>query len=253
MPQYIIGRCPICQEELAATKLTCRHCGLELSNDFSLNKFSYLSETELAFLECFIKNSGNLKEVQKNLHLSYPSAKKKLIQVQKNLGFDILSEEKAEPEKILEELPIYNDESCLIKSIKEKLNAQRGIASVPLPKGGSFQIYYEEFGNGLYATNLPHNRILTWKAFDSALELLQKNKGRAIKGNAMKGKLGSTALPLNSLEGYIAFTAYGAKKGDSCLRTVSAVSAILEWSGLCQNRYGYVELASLPYDRPKTS
>lgn len=244
MPQYIIGHCPICGEDLAATRLTCRHCGLELSKDFTLNKFSYLNETELEFLECFIKNSGNLKEVQKNLHLSYPFAKKKLLQVQKSLGLAPACEEKEEPEHILARLPVYNDESSIVKHIKEKLNGLGGLASIPLSKGESFQIYYEEFGSGLYATNLPRNRILTWKAFDSAIELLVKNNGRAKKGNAMKGRLGSQALPFDSLEGYIAYSAYGAKEGDSCLRIISSVSAILEWSGLCTNGYGYVELNS---------
>ena len=78
MAQNIIGTCPICKEKLVASKLSCRGCGLELTNDFALNKFSYLSNDELAFIELFLQESGNLKEIQKQLKLSYPAAKKQL-------------------------------------------------------------------------------------------------------------------------------------------------------------------------------
>ncbi len=244
MSQNIIGHCPICNEELVATKLTCRHCGLELSNEFSLNKFSYLKPEELEFIECFIKQSGNMKEVQRHLHLSYPAARRKLGEVQYALGFDTALPEKKKPEPIVRELPVYQDESTVVRTIKKKLNKAGGLASITLPKGETFQIYYDEFETGLYATNLPHSRILTWKAFDSAIELLVKKDGTASKGNAMKGKLGSNELPLDSLEGYVAFHAYGVKKGESCLRTISSLAAILEWTGLCENGYGVVVLKS---------
>ncbi|MEG1459055.1 MAG: DUF2089 family protein, partial [Acetivibrio sp.] len=222
-------------------KLTCHHCGLELSNDFTLNKFSFLSQEELAFVECFLFFGGNLKGVQKQLHLSYPAAKKRLSQVQEHLGLKPEEEEKI-LEPTLKKLPLYRDESSTVRKIKEKLNRSGGIATLPLPKGEPFQIYYEDYGNGILATNLPHSRTLTWSAFDYAVTLLEKNGGKAAKGNAMKGKLGSAGLPLDSLEGYVAYHAYHIKKGESCLRTISSLSAILEWAGLCKNGYGYVEL-----------
>ena len=78
MSQNIIGTCPICKEKLIASKLSCKSCGLELTNDFILNKFSYLSNDELVFIELFLQESGNLKEIQKQLKLSYPAAKKQL-------------------------------------------------------------------------------------------------------------------------------------------------------------------------------
>lgn len=242
MSQHIIGNCPVCKNELVATKLSCHHCGLELSNDFILNKFSFLSEEELAFVECFLRFSGNLKEVQKQLHLSYPSAKKRLSLIQEHLLLNPETNTKKALDPTLKHLPIYQDESKIIHCIKERLNQSGGIATIPLSKGDTFQIYYEDYGNGILATNLPHNRTLTWKAFDCAVSLLKKSGGKAPKGNAMKGKLGSKDLPLDSIEGYVAFYAYGAKKGDSCLRMISSLSAILEWSGICKNGYGYLEL-----------
>ncbi|MFA9466710.1 MAG: DUF2089 domain-containing protein [Velocimicrobium sp.] len=242
MSQHIIGHCPVCKKELVATKLTCHNCGLELSNDFTLNKFSFLSEDELEFVELFIHYGGSLKEIQRQLHLSYPSAKKRLVKAQEALGFHIEKNETSSFEPVITNLAIYQNESSTIKSIKDKLNQSGGMAMVYLPKGDAFQIYYEEFGNGIYASNLPHQRILTWRAFDCVIQLLEKNNGTASKGNAMKGKLGSIYLPLNSVEGYVAFHAYGTKMGESCLRIISPLAAILEWAGICTNGYGYISL-----------
>lgn len=242
MSQHIIGHCPVCKEKLVATRLTCRHCGLELSNDFMLNKFSFLSEEELEFAELFIHYGGNLKAIQKQLHLSYPAAKKHLTKVQEKLDLRQEPTSASVFEPVVHNLPVYEDETEAIKKIKEKLNAMGGIATLPLSKGSSFQIYYEDFGNGIHATNLPHSRVLTWSAFNCAVELLTKCQGQAVKGNAMKGKLGSAALPLDSVEGYVACHAYGAKTGDSCLRTISSLSAILAWADICVNGYGFLQL-----------
>lgn len=248
MAQKLIGSCPVCSNPLTATRLTCQKCGLELSNDFTLNRFSYLTEKEMEFLQVFIKTGGNLKEIQKLLHLSYPSVKKLLLRLQTalNLTPDIEPEEDLEPmPSPIKKLPIYKDESLIIQTIKEKLNAEDGTALIHLPKGGTFHICYEEFGTGLLAGNLPKSRVLTWTAFDCAMKLLTQKaqeNSRVKKGNAMKGKLGSADLPLDSLEGYVAYYAYGAKKGASCLCTVSTLCAILDWTGLARNGYGYISL-----------
>lgn len=241
MSQHIISHCPVCQEPLVATRLTCRHCGLELSNDFSLNRFSYLSEGSLTFIETFIRCSGNLREVQKELHLSYASAKGILLQAQKELG---LIEEKPAPalEPAITALPVYEDESPAVRAIKTKLNHTHGLAILKTSRGKTFSICYEEYGNGIYASNLPKSRMLSWTAFDKAIELLEQKNGAAPKGLAMKGRLGEPELTLDTVEGYVAFHAFGVKKGESTIRTISALAAILSWAGICENGYGYLRL-----------
>lgn len=244
MSQNIIGHCPVCHEALVATRLSCRHCGLELSNDFSLNRFSYLSEGSLTFIETFIKCSGNLKEVQKELHLSYASAKKVLKEAQKELG--LTDDKPAVPvEPAITALPVYEDESSTVQAIKNKLNRSHGQAKLATSRGKEFYIYYEEYGNGIFASNLPKSRMLSWTAFDKAVELLEKKGGTAPKGLAMKAKLGEPELTLDTVEGYVAFHAFGVKKGESTIRTISALAAILEWAGICENGYGYLKLRTL--------
>ena len=241
MPQNIIGQCPVCHEALIATRLSCRHCGLELSNDFTLNRFSCLTEGSLVFIETFIKCSGNLKEVQKELHLSYSSARRILKEAQKELG---LLKEQPVPvsEPAISALPIYEDESATVQTIKRKLNRAKGLAQLTTSRGKIFSIYYEEYGNGIYASNLPKSRMLTWTAFDRAVELLEAKGGAAPKGLAMKARLGESELTTDTVEGYVAYHAFGVKKGESTIRTISALAAILEWAGICENGYGYLRL-----------
>lgn len=240
MSQPFLTSCPSCRHPLIATRLSCRNCGLELSNEFSLSPFLSLSREEQQFLSLFLQTEGNLKELQQTLNLSYPAVKKKLQTLKHHLG--LASSSAPEIEIVLKELSVYQSDSHTVKQIKRRLNAKKGKASIALPRGNSFYIYYEEYGTGLLATNIPRNRILTWNAFDSAVSLLKKKGGRAEKGNAMKARLGEPALSLDSVEGYVAAHAYGVKEGESTLRTISSLSAILEWAGICKNGYGYLEL-----------
>lgn len=242
MAQKMVAVCPVCKEKLIASKLSCKSCGLELRNDFALNKFSYLCSEDLAFIELFLQENGNLKELQKQMKLSYPAAKKQLEKIKQQLGLTAAKEKPVIIEPVIRMLPVYEDDRLPVRRIKEKLNLCDGIALLTLPKGKTFQIYYEEFGSGICATNLPSSRPLPWSAFENAIELLTHSGGKAQKGNAMQGKLGSAALPFDSVEGYVAAHTFHMKKGDSCPRMISSLSAILEWAGLCKNGYGYLEL-----------
>ena len=240
MPQPFLTSCPSCRHSLIATRLSCRSCGLELSNEFALSPFLSLSEEEQQFLSLFLQTEGNLKEIQQTLNLSYPAVKKRLQALKQHLGLSAPSA--PEIEISVKELSVYHSDSPAVKQIKRKLNAKKGKASISLPRGKNFFICYEEYGTGLFASNIPKNRILTWNAFDSAISLLKRKGGRAEKGNAMKARLGEPALSLDSVEGYVAAQAYGVKKGESTLRIISSLSAILEWAGICKNGYGYLEL-----------
>lgn len=245
MSQEVIGHCPICNHQLVATKLSCNHCGLELSNEFSLSKFSYLSAKDLHFVEMFLRCRGNFKELQTTLNISYPTATKQLDSILGQLGYQpVIKDTKQNVEVILSALPIYDDESKTVQAIKKKLNSHKGKATLSLTRGKHFEIYYESFGNGIIATNLPSGHVLTWKAFDTAVELLQNNHRRAKKGQAMKGKLGDKELTLDTVEGYVAYHAYDIPIGSSVLRTITPLAAILDWSGVCNNCYGYLELKS---------
>jgi len=103
----VIGECPICKGELFVTKLKCNTCHTELSGEFTLSKFNHLSKEDLYFIEVFVKNRGSIKQVEKELGVSYPTVKKNLDDVITSLGYfvsDDAEEEKVKQDEILEKL-----------------------------------------------------------------------------------------------------------------------------------------------------
>lgn len=92
----IISRCPVCDGELKVTRLKCGACETVIENDFALSKFDYLSDDELHFTETFIKCRGNIKEVEKELGISYPTVRSRLDGVIKKLGYEDTSRQDEE-------------------------------------------------------------------------------------------------------------------------------------------------------------
>ena len=74
----LISKCPACHGTLRVTTLQCPDCGMELRNTFDLGPFDRLDKERFEFLITFLKDRGNLKEVQSDMQISYPTAKKKL-------------------------------------------------------------------------------------------------------------------------------------------------------------------------------
>ena len=79
-------KCPVCGHDLVITKLTCGVCASEMTGEFTQNKFSLLSSKDVEFIEVFIRNRGNIKDVERELGVSYPTVRSMLDQVISNLG-----------------------------------------------------------------------------------------------------------------------------------------------------------------------
>ena len=88
MKKQIVGNCPVCNDLLYVTELQCESCDTKIQGEFYLSKFSYLAKEHLYFIEVFIKNRGNIKAIEKELGISYPTVKKSLDDVIKSLGYD---------------------------------------------------------------------------------------------------------------------------------------------------------------------
>lgn len=88
MKQEVIGKCPICGDELFATRLSCNTCNTNIEGEFSLCNFCKLTGEEKQFIEIFIKSRGSIKEIERELGISYPTVKGKLDSLIKSLGYD---------------------------------------------------------------------------------------------------------------------------------------------------------------------
>lgn len=107
MKKKLLGTCPVCDGKLVVSELTCKDCGTKIKGEFNLSKFDYLSGELQEFALIFIKNAGNIKSVERDLNISYPTVKKNLDELIKNLGFDtvnIIPEEKMTRTEILRAL-----------------------------------------------------------------------------------------------------------------------------------------------------
>ena len=85
----VIGRCPICSENLEVTRLHCRSCDTELSGHFALGRLYHLRPDQLAFVETFIKCEGKIKRVEQEIGLSYPAVRARLNEVIRALGYEV--------------------------------------------------------------------------------------------------------------------------------------------------------------------
>ena len=105
MRNEVLGKCPICGEDLEVTRLSCHHCYTNIEGNFSLCKFCKLSDEQKNFVEIFIKNRGNIKEIEKELGISYPTVRNKLEDVIEALGYSPkYSEPKVDKKEVLEKL-----------------------------------------------------------------------------------------------------------------------------------------------------
>ncbi|MBE5821277.1 MAG: hypothetical protein E7311_01640 [Clostridiales bacterium] len=139
-------------------------------------------------------------------------------------------------------VPIHNWDNEIASTIKGKLNEAGGEAII---KNGTsnFKIGYAEDESGIsFATPKGEEKVLPWNAFFATVDILKENEGKAIKGDATKGKLGCKELPLDSVEGYVAATVYGKKKRQTVEKNVSQIGALLEWTDIAKNGRGYLEL-----------
>ncbi|NPV44247.1 MAG: DUF2089 domain-containing protein [Firmicutes bacterium] len=85
----VLGNCPVCGQKLEVTRLHCCHCNTSIEGSFNLCKFCRLSKVQKQFIETFIKCRGNIKEVEKELGISYPTVRSKLDDIVQALGYSV--------------------------------------------------------------------------------------------------------------------------------------------------------------------
>lgn len=85
----VIGKCPICQEELTVTRLHCRSCDTTLEGQFALSKLYQLTPEQLEFVELFVRCEGKINRVEQELRMSYPAVRARLSEVINALGYAV--------------------------------------------------------------------------------------------------------------------------------------------------------------------
>jgi len=95
MRNPMIGKCPVCSSELEVTRLQCPRCGTGLEGRFETCRFCRLSNEQKEFVEIFLKSRGNIKEVEREMGISYPTVRSRLDEVIRALGFTVESDDES--------------------------------------------------------------------------------------------------------------------------------------------------------------
>jgi len=80
--------CPVCSTRLAVTRLTCPSCETELSGAFASCEFCVLSDEDRDVLRVFLASRGNMKELERHLGVSYPTARARFDGLLAKLGIE---------------------------------------------------------------------------------------------------------------------------------------------------------------------
>ena len=86
MVHDVIATCPVCTSELTITRLHCRSCGTALEGEFGVGRFGRLDREQMSLLESFLRSRGNLKEMERELGISYPTVRGRVDSLVRALG-----------------------------------------------------------------------------------------------------------------------------------------------------------------------
>jgi len=70
--------CPSCGQTMVIVKLSCPDCGTEVSGEFNLCPVCKLDEEFHKLFDTFLRARGNLKQVQRELKVSYPTVRARI-------------------------------------------------------------------------------------------------------------------------------------------------------------------------------
>ena len=87
MVHDVIATCPVCSGELTIARLHCRSCGTALEGEFGVGRFGRLDREQMSLLESFLRSRGNLKEMERELGISYPTVRGRVDALVRTLGF----------------------------------------------------------------------------------------------------------------------------------------------------------------------
>src|SRR5579875_4126634 len=80
-------QCPVCHGTLHVTQLQCPACRAEVAGDFALNRLATLGEPHASLITLFLRSRGNMKEMERELGLSYPTVRARLEEALTAAGF----------------------------------------------------------------------------------------------------------------------------------------------------------------------
>ena len=129
MPHDVIATCPVCSGELAVTRLHCDTCGTTLEGDFSVGRFGRLSREQTQLLESFLRSRGNLREMERELGISYPTVRARVEGLVRALGFGPRADADPDADTTVTPLPESRD-GILERLARHEITADAAAAAI---------------------------------------------------------------------------------------------------------------------------
>ncbi|MDP9481708.1 MAG: DUF2089 domain-containing protein, partial [Chloroflexota bacterium] len=132
----VIATCPVCASDLAVTRLHCGTCGTSLEGEFSVGRFGRLTREQMALLESFLRSRGNLREMERELGLSYPTVRSRVDGLVRALGLgdgpraDDVDTDEADDASIAPEDPGTTRQAVLEKLARHEITAEAAAAAI---------------------------------------------------------------------------------------------------------------------------
>ena len=242
----VISTCPACRGKLHIAALACPDCRMELRNTFDMNPFDMLDDEMAVFLQVFLRNRGNLKNVQSEMQISYPTAKRKLDELL--VALDLYEDEETVTRN-KEEIDMRNwftdrTSNKASEIIKTKLKENGGRVIVHTVRGLPCEICVSADGISFESDKLPIKPAYRFDVFDIIVELLKKQNGRARKGNGRNYRLGEENCDDTTVVGYIAKHYAHKEDGAAVFDPVFVLAAVLEWADIAKNERGELVLTA---------
>lgn len=233
--------CPVCEARLHISRLSCPQCKAEFPIEKEFFPFEYLNTEQKSFLLAFLKCGGNIKALEAEFNVSYPTIKKRHEELLIALGL----KEKNNIEREEIDMSIFgklNRESKKASDvIKNKLYDNNGVVVISLPKGGACRISIADSGNA-FESNKLGNQIVDFYVFDIIVDFLKNNGGEAPKGLGRSDRVGYGKCGPETVMYQIATQYYGKETGESTFDPLFVLAAMLEWAGIAENGWGYLRL-----------
>ena len=104
MDHVAILACPGCGGPLVATRLECTSCGIAVEGRFATSPLARLSADQQEFVKTFLACRGNIKLVERQLGISYPTVRSRLDVVRQALGLPDLAAGEEEGKDVVDVL-----------------------------------------------------------------------------------------------------------------------------------------------------
>jgi hypothetical protein len=97
MNRKILESCPTCGGEFEITELTCNVCDTVVRSRYDPCPFCRLAPEDLAFMLLFVRHRGNVKDMERELGVSYWTIRGRLNELIASMGLEPAGGDEDEP------------------------------------------------------------------------------------------------------------------------------------------------------------